>query len=495
MKVHLMYENRDFDCQFKITSHQKELIQDLELNTLFNVMANKDEFIFETIQSAIFSSLNNIEEILYRQDVLKDCIKNPNVIRKLYNITTEAIEKKRKYLWGIGGDSPTSVLSCSVNLLQMLVEMLKKLRKVVDEHAAFFESKGFITFIKMLQEELNDEYINIMQSHLSELKFNNGMLISAELGYSNRGINYVLRSQQNKKYRWLKWKFTPSFCINEKDENGIRDLAKREDRAINLTANALAQSVEHVLSFFNMLRIELAFYIGCLNLYDKLSEKGEVVTFPIPVDFSERKQSFKGLYDICLSLIVENRIVGNDINADNKDLMIITGANQGGKSTFLRSIGQAQLMMQCGMFVPAEYYCANMCKDIFSHFKREEDASMKSGKLDEELSRMSGIADQIVSNSMILFNESFASTNEREGSEIARQIVCALLDKQIKVCFVTHLFEFAHNFYLQKKDNMIFLRAERRSDGHRTFKINEGEPLQTSYGEDLYHKIFNSKLI
>ncbi len=63
----------------------------------------------------------------------------------------------------------------------------------------------------------------------------------------------------------------------------------------------------------------------------------------------------------------------------------VTGANQGGKSTFLRSIGLSQLMMQCGMFVPAKYLCSNICESIFTHYKREEDTTMSSGKLDEEL--------------------------------------------------------------------------------------------------------------
>jgi DNA mismatch repair ATPase MutS len=117
---------------------------------------------------------------------------------------------------------------------------------------------------------------------------------------------------------------------------------------------------------------------------------------------------------------------------------------------------------------------------------------MKSGKLDEELNRMSDIVDQLTPNSTVLFSESFAATNEREGSEIARQIISALLEKSIKVFFVTHLYEFAHGFYDKKMENAIFLRAERQPDGGRTFKLSEGEPLQTSYGEDLYNKIFNS---
>ena len=169
--------------------------------------------------------------------------------------------------------------------------------------------------------------------------------------------------------------------------------------------------------------------------------------------------------------------MGNDVNADNKDLVIITGANQGGKSTFLRSVGVSQLMMQCGMFVPAESFCSNICEGLFTHYKREEDATMKSGKFDEELSRMSDIADNLTPNSMLLFNESFAATNEREGSEIARQIVCALLEERIKVFFVTHLYEFAHDLYDKDMENAIFLRAERQSDGGRTFKLIEGRTI------------------
>ena len=206
----------------------------------------------------------------------------------------------------------------------------------------------------------------------------------------------------------------------------------------------------------------------------------------------ERHHAFVGLYDVALALTVKQKVVANTINADYKDLVIVTGANQGGKSTFLRSIGLAQLMMQCGMFVPAESFSANVCRGLFTHYKREEDASMESGKFDEELSRMSAIIDTISSDALILFNESFAATNEREGSEIARQIVSALLEKRIKIFFVTHLYEFAHSFYDKKMENALFLRAERQTDGRRTFKLIEGEPLPTSYGQDLYQQVFET---
>lgn len=90
--------------------------------------------------------------------------------------------------------------------------------------------------------------------------------------------------------------------------------------------------------------------------------------------------------------------------------MIITGANSGGKSTFLRCVGLAQLMMQSGMFVTPGSLRASVCQQLFTHFILEEDPEMISGRLDEELSRMSAIADQVSRHCLILFNESFAAT-------------------------------------------------------------------------------------
>ena len=68
----------------------------------------------------------------------------------------------------------------------------------------------------------------------------------------------------------------------------------------------------------------------------------------------------------------------------------------------------------------------------------------------------------------------------------------ALLDKQIRVFFVTHMCDLAHGCYAQGLDTALFLRAERPPDGRRTFKFAEREPLPTSYGEDAYRRIFGA---
>ena len=387
MKAFLMYKDHDFDLQGKLPSNEQALTQDLELNTLFNAMALGDKFLFEVSKKAILCSLNNdIDKILYRQNILKDCLKNSSIVRDIYDIAVESIERESKIYFGLLREYPDRILSRSIEVLQLFVSMLKKLKNIADEYADKFESEGFTKFFAMLKKELSDEYFAGIQNHLRELEFRKGVLISAKLGKGNKGSNYILRKPLDKKHSLMKRIFAkkPSvytFYISDRDESGARALSELKDRGINLVANALAQSTDHILSFFNMLRTELAFYIGCLNLHRQLTQKEEPISFPQPVASGERRHSFKGLYDICLTLSLEQRIVGNDLNADNKDLVIITGANQGGKTVFLRSIGLSQLMMQCGMFVPAEAFSSNVCDGLFTHYKREEDATMKSGNL------------------------------------------------------------------------------------------------------------------
>ena len=487
-----MHPDQDFDPERDLSPDRADLVQDLELSTLLHAMATGDQFLYDVASQAILGSVADPSVILYRQHVLADCLQQPTVIREIYDIVVEAITREKKEYFSLLRRSPDGVLNRSVRVLEIFIGQLRRLRNIADQHANNFNSEGFGRFYAMLSKELDDDFFTQAENHIRELKFRRGVLISVQLGKGNKGIGYVLR-----KLREQSWteRISPgrsgySFHIPDRDENGFRALSELQDRGINLVANALAQSTDHILSFFRMLRSELGFYVGCLNLRERLASKGEPTCFPAPVAAGQTTLSARGLYDVCLSLHIGERAVGNAVNADGRQLIMITGANQGGKSTFLRSVGLGQLMMQCGMFVPAEEFRADVRRGVFTHYKREEDATMQSGKLDEELSRMSGIIDRITAGGLLLCNESFASTNEREGAEIASQIVQALLDRGIKVLFVTHLFELAHRFHREGAAGSLFLRAQRRPDGARTFRLAEGEPLPTSHGEDVYQRIF-----
>ncbi len=93
-----------------------------------------------------------------------------------------------------------------------------------------------------------------------------------------------------------------SFTIPPRDDAGAQALSDLTSRGINLVANAAAQSADHILSYFTMLRTELGFYMSCLNLRDRLVAKGEPISFPEPSPWQPLTLTCAGLYDVCLAL-------------------------------------------------------------------------------------------------------------------------------------------------------------------------------------------------
>jgi hypothetical protein len=115
-------------------------------------------------------------------------------------------------------------------MLELLTDVLKRLRKLADEHAQTFRSDGFRSLLATLSRELDDDYLRTVG-------------------------------------------------IPARDEHGMTTLSEPRGKGINLAASALAQSTDHVLSFFSMLRAELGFYVSCLNLHEHLIERGEPTCF------------------------------------------------------------------------------------------------------------------------------------------------------------------------------------------------------------------------
>ncbi len=492
MKAHLLFRDRDFDVEAELPARHEDLEQDLEIGILLGAMAAGERFIHDISRRVVHSSLVDPDAIRYRQEILADCLAHRDVIRSMYALI-EAALNDRKGFWSFRS-SPRMVLYGSIESLEAFSRRLGELRRIVDDHAGEFRSEGLRMLAATIQEEVDDSYLHVVRNHLKQLHFRDGHLLSARLDRDNSAIDYVLRYPLSAKAGWkerlgIGAKTAYSFGIPPRDEAGNQQLDELVERGVNSVANAVAQSADHIESFFTMLKRELGFYVGCLNLSERLTSIGEPMAFPDPCGMEPFRLSCKDLCDVCLALESEDRVVGNDVTADGRPLVIVTGANSGGKSTFLRSVGLAQLMMQSGMFVVAESYRASVSNRILTHFIREEDRTMRSGRLDEELSRMDAVANEITRHCLVLFNESFAATNEREGSEIGRQVVQALLERDVRVVFVTHRFELADGFRRSQPGSTRFLRAERSPDGRRTFKLVAADPLPTSYGEDLYDRI------
>lgn len=496
MKAYLMHREADFDLERELPANTEILEDDLELSTLLDVMAAGDAYLRDIAERALLLSLRDPDAILYRQQVLADCIQHPELIRRLYELAVEGVEapKQAGIFWF--HESPDQLLSKSLRILALLVDLAERLRKLTDDNVENVRSDALKRLFATLHDELSDEYLHTVREHLHQLDLNGGTLMSAELGRSNRGTDYVLRKPFGQSFFE---RLDPrsrggySFSIPPRDEAGMEALGTLRNRGVRLAANALAQSTDHMLDFFRRLRAEVGFYVGSLNLHEQLSARGLPLCFPSSVAAGERRFVATGIRDASLAFHLTGRVIGSDVDAEHRRLFVVTGANQGGKSTFLRSVGLAQLMMQAGIFVAAESLSASVHSGVFTHFKREEDDSMTSGKLDEELARMSTIVELIEPVGLLLCNESFAATNEREGSEIARQVIRAMLEANVTVFFVTHLFDLANGLFEEHDDTYLFLRAERQVDGSRPFRVVPGEPLPTSFGEDSYNRIFEEQ--
>ena len=493
MKVSLAFEDRRLDLRADPAESTPWLVPDLGVDIVIDAMAAGDELIRDIASRMVLSPLGSVAEVRYRQAILADCLANPEIVRQLYAHAVETLEKQR-HLWGLTSQSPSSVLYWAGDSLKVYVPALRQLREIAVAHRPAFRSAGFSRLLAEIESDLGDEYLASVEDHLRRLRFDSEVTLSARLGAGNRGAAYVLR-RRTRQPGWRSWvglaePGTHVFQLNPRDVSGAQMLGDIQAQGTALAAAALGKSADHIGSYFTQLRGELAFYVGCLNLHDRLAAKGLATARPEPASPGSRELAAKGLYDVALALASPEPVVANDVDADGKLLILVTGANRGWKSTFLRSVGLAQLLMQAGMFVPAASFRADLRAGIFTHFKREEDASLRSGKLDEELGRMSWIVDRVTPDSLVLMNESFAATNEREGSEIGRQVVSALLEAGVRVGFVTHLFDLAEGFERSGRTDALYLRAERLPDGHRTYRVVPGEPLPTSHGQDIYRSVF-----
>ncbi|MFB4319586.1 hypothetical protein [Actinomadura sp. 21ATH] len=467
-----------------------DLADDLRLHHLWTAMARGDERLYALARATTLAPLTDAAAIGHRQRVLNDCLRNPGTVRALYRLAAEAVDAERKIF---RGGRPEALLNRSVRTLELACESLRDLRDLAAERAAAFRSAGFAELFGALRTEVGEDYLRTAEALLGDLRFDHGIVASARLGPGNKSTDLRLHAPPGKgrvPRRFRKAGLT--YTVPSEHEESWRALPALRDLVLADVARATAESADHVRDFFRALRDELGFYVGCVNLAETLTGHGLPICLPEPRPPGDRTLIARELYEPSLALLQGHATAG-DVDAPGTGLIVITGANRGGKSTFLRAAGTAQLMMQCGMFVPAREFAASLADGVFTHFRREEDRSMSSGRLDEELARMSALVDGLRPGSLLLCNESFSSTTEREGAEIAAGILRALADLGTRTLFVTHLYDLARRLHNAPPPGTLFLRTGHDDAGAPTYRLLPGPPSPTARAMALYTRIFGDR--
>lgn len=239
---------------------------------------------------------------------------------------------------------------------------------------------------------------------------------------------------------------------------------------------------------------EFIYYIRCAEFIGGLMEKGCVFSEAQPEAEGGTSMLAKGFYNLKLAMNMENvsEIVPNDLSFDKEHTVyVLTGANRGGKTTITQAVGQLFVLAQGGLFVPAESFRYVPCDSIFTHFPADEDKTMDLGRLGEECVRFKEIFSQSTSRSLVLLNETFSTTSFEEGYYIARDSVKALLAKDVRTIYNTHMHklgEDAEEFTRDSTGSGAASLVMRTEDGQRSFKVALAKPEGSSYAKDIAEK-------
>ncbi|WMJ86000.1 MutS-related protein [Anaerocolumna sp. MB42-C2] len=483
------------------SSAQGKFIRDLKLDLVLDTIAEEDPYIRMLFRKLFLNPSVRKEEIIKRQEILKEAIHYQQFFNSVYLLSTEAINKIN-----ISSESshprydnmiPVSKkLITQSDITVINLRYLGLINTLITDNKSSFSSSHLNEFITMTLKNYSKDFLqksNELLNELQDLKFHSEIEIGGHPGFGLKLREVLLHTISPSEKNTTKTK--PKYS-NKADAVILLDnqtLINNSEEIINSCfvwiLKTLSDFNNEVRTFFESVREMFGFYAGAVSLFHKITKEGEDVCFP---DFiSTKGYEFSSLKDIGLILKKEVPVVGNSVSFYRKNLCIITGANQGGKTTFLRSIGLAQLMAQCGLFVTAASFSCFIYNGIFTHFPDEEDRDLKTGLLEQELHRLHDLIPTMNKDSLLLMNETFSTTTEYDAGYLAEQITAAFRSCGLFTLFVTHLYEYAHKLYTEAPEDCIFFRAKRNNDGSRSFEIDTGEPVKSSYALDLYHEILD----
>ncbi len=242
---------------------------------------------------------------------------------------------------------------------------------------------------------------------------------------------------------------------------------------------------------------EFLFYIRWADYIGKMQELNIQFCKPVIIPREQREMHAKGLYNFKLAMQkVEGKkidIIANDIDFDAEHrIYIMTGPNRGGKTTMTQAVGLVFLLAQFGIYVPCESVELSPVDNIYTHFPADENKTVDLGRLGEESQRMSEIFSQATNESLLLFNESLATTSFEEGLYIAKDVVKALRFLGPRTIFNTHMHELAMNLdEVNTKiegDSKVASLITGIHEGKRSYKIFLAPPEGVSYAQDIAKK-------
>ncbi|MFN2323112.1 MAG: DNA mismatch repair protein MutS [Trueperaceae bacterium] len=219
---------------------------------------------------------------------------------------------------------------------------------------------------------------------------------------------------------------------------------------------------------------ELRFYLAYLTYMDRFEAAG--LSFCLPdVAADDKRIDVRGAFDLALAglLVADGEpVVVNDVRLEGAErVLVVTGANQGGKSTFARTVGQLHFLGALGCPVPARTARLFLFRELLTHFDRSEALSTLRGKLEEELTRLHALLERATPRSVVVMNEAFSSTSSDDAFALGKGTLARILELDAVGVFVTFVDRLAS---FDPRIASVTTTVRPDDPSHRTFELVRG---------------------
>jgi len=433
--------------------------KDLNLDQIFApILKSKKEF---NLESVFFTSLNNSETIIYRQNVMREL--EDDRLRTFFSEFSKAIYDIGQYIITI-----RSLLTSKNSWQNNYVtkgRLLNYAERYCQTISVLFDrlsdlklcSDGLIYFKEYLTEYCASESYTGLCEHVRKLR--EGF---REVEYCMLIKDGTVRIRKYEEQADHSKQILSSFeKFRQGDVTDYRHKFPEEPYAAHVEAAVLEIVAELYKDIFDDLNAfcskylhfdnetilcfsrEIQFYLSWLDIIAPLRDKGLDFCYPEIRETCDELYNI-GCYDLALALAESDKTVVNDFALSAPEhIVVITGPNQGGKTTFARAFGQMHYLASLGLCVPGSEAALYLFDNILTHFGQEEDLTTLNGKLRDDLVRLRLLFDKATNRSIIIVNEIFASTTLSDAVMLGGRMMDSLAALGAPAVVVTFLDELA----------------------------------------------------